>query len=224
MLKNASTQCHSTEEFSLQHKTFQNVNSYINYDMEDIAMFQGLHPSLCHCNKFHTASDTGWRWRTRIRTREGDSRRTSYIGILFALLDVVNQTSVTQPSCKGREEKRSVLQSYERAHTCKGMSRPHFTLNFLFCPFASTMSVPRNHRPYTECTRTRTVRIPRLQAFTAVCQVLQSTMDFLSHHLGPPRASHDLSPPLHLERFLLLTLSLNLTYEAPGTWTSGKEV
>lgn len=57
MLKNASTQCHGTEEFSRQHKTFQNVNSYINYDMEDIALFQGLHPSLCHCNKFHTASD-----------------------------------------------------------------------------------------------------------------------------------------------------------------------
>ena len=128
------------------------------------------------------------------------------------------------PPVRG-EKTKETLQSYERAHTCKGMSRSHFKLNFLFhLPFTSTKSVPRNHRPYTECTCTRAVHIPRLQAFTAVCQVLQSTMGFRSHHLGPPRASHDLSPPLHLERFLLLTLSLNLTYETPGTWTSGKEV
>jgi len=116
MLKTASTQRHGTEEFSRQHKTFQNVNTYINYDMEDIALFQGLHPSLCHCNKFHTASDKGWRWRTRIRAREGDSGRTSYVGILFALLDVVNQTSVTQPSCEGREEKRDTAVLREGTH------------------------------------------------------------------------------------------------------------
>ena len=81
--------------------------------MEDVAMFQGLHPSLCHCNKFHTASDKAGGGGPG----SGPEKvRTSYIGILFALLDVVNQTSVTQPSCEGREDKRDTAVLREGTH------------------------------------------------------------------------------------------------------------